>query len=111
MSAALLDTLKCPISGCIMGDPVILTTSGVSYERSALENWIELHGTDPSSGETLPSTARLIQNTCMRGLIHSILQHGAKTILKNAGGPVEDAEVDNDVEDMTKDFDFSNVGF
>ena len=46
---ALVATLRCPISGGIMHDPVILRCSGVSYERSVLEAWIEVEGTDPGT--------------------------------------------------------------
>ena len=72
---ALINSLRCPISGIIMGDPVILSCSGVSYERSVLENWMRLKGTDPESGEPLQQDARVMENICLRGLIQSILSN------------------------------------
>ena len=71
---ALIDALRCPISGIIMNDPVILCSSGVSYERSVIENWMHLNGTDPFSGEQLQD-ARVIQNTCLRSLIAAIMDN------------------------------------
>jgi hypothetical protein len=73
--ALLINTLRCPISGIIMGDPVILSSSGVSYERSVLESWMRLHGTDPSSGEPLPKSTRVMENVCLRQLIWAILDN------------------------------------
>jgi hypothetical protein len=72
---ALINSLRCPISGIIMGDPVILSCSGVSYERTVLENWIRIRGTDPESGEPLQEGARVMENICLRGLIQAILSN------------------------------------
>jgi hypothetical protein len=70
---ALINSLRCPISGIIMGDPVILSCSGLSYERSVLENWMRLRGTDPESGEALQEDARVMENICLKELIQAIL--------------------------------------
>ena len=72
MSSTLISTLSCPLRGEIMQDPVILACSGVSYERSAIENWIECNATDPDSGEPL-TDARLIENPCLRALIEAVV--------------------------------------
>jgi hypothetical protein len=71
-TTALINTLRCPISGVIMSDPVILACSGLSYERAVLENWIRVHGTDPASGEKLQD-ARVVGNPCFRSLIEAIV--------------------------------------
>ncbi len=73
MTRALINSLRCPISGIIMGDPVILSCSGLSYERSVLENWMRLRGTDPESGEALQADARVMENICLKELIQAIL--------------------------------------
>lgn len=73
MAENLIDALRCPISGIIMNDPVVLCSSGVSYERTVIENWLIVHGTDPVSGEPLQQDVRLIQNTCLRALIAAIM--------------------------------------
>jgi hypothetical protein len=69
----LIDSLRCPISGVIMRDPVILRCSGVSYEREAIEDWIVEQGTDPRSGEPLRDVC-VVQNPCMKGLIEAVVQ-------------------------------------
>ena len=61
-----------------MRDPVI-TSDGQTYERTAIEQWLEkrvqlgLPGTSPLTGERLESTA-LISNVVLRGLIHDLLE-------------------------------------
>ena len=42
----------CPITLQLMVDPVI-TADGFTYERSAIESWLERHSTSPCTGATL----------------------------------------------------------
>ncbi|GAB5033901.1 wd sam and u-box domain-containing protein 1 [Nannochloropsis oceanica] len=50
-----LEPLLCPISRCIMRDPV-LTCDGHSYERASIEAWLRRgHRTSPMTGLVLPS--------------------------------------------------------
>ena len=42
----------CSITGEIMIDPVT-TKNGQTYERSAIEEWLRTHNTDPNTGSTL----------------------------------------------------------
>ncbi len=69
---ALIATLRCPISGNIMQDPVILRCTGISYERSVLEAWIRVEGTDPLSGEPL-TDERVVDNPCFKSLIQGVV--------------------------------------
>jgi hypothetical protein len=69
---ALLLTMRCPLSGEIMQDPVILACSGVSYERAVLAEWIRHVGTDPESGEPLDD-ARVLENPCFKSLIQAVV--------------------------------------
>jgi hypothetical protein len=64
--------MRCPLSGEIMQDPVILACSGVSYERAVLAEWILQVGTDPESGEPL-SDARVLENPCFKSLIQAVV--------------------------------------
>lgn len=72
MATSLIIALRCPISGEIMEDPVILACSGVSYERRELEAWIEENGTDPESGEPL-ADLRVLENPCLKSLIEAVV--------------------------------------
>jgi hypothetical protein len=46
------DEYKCPITLCIMKDPVVLS-DGHSYERKDLEKWLEKNSTSPKTNEKL----------------------------------------------------------
>ena len=48
----LKESLKCPITDEIMKEPVI-TPSGNSYEKKALQDWIKIKQTDPKSVQPL----------------------------------------------------------
>ena len=62
-------TMMCPLTHELMNDPVILLSSGVSYERAALEHRFFVQGdlTDPISGA--PTSGDYVSNPCMRSLI------------------------------------------
>ncbi len=42
----------CPISGCLMKDPVIIE-SGRTYDRQGIEKWLSLNNTDPETRSIL----------------------------------------------------------
>ena len=44
----------------------------MSYERSVLEAWINVEGTDPESGEPLDDV-RLVDNPCFKSLIQAVV--------------------------------------
>ncbi|KAL0480388.1 U-box domain-containing protein [Acrasis kona] len=50
-----VETLICPMTGKIFFDPVILVENGHTYERGAIERWLETHNEDPVTGKTLAS--------------------------------------------------------
>ena len=62
--------VMCPITHEPMVDPVV-TALGMTYERRAIEKWLEAHTTDPLTGALLPSLA-LLPNAGMRGMIESV---------------------------------------
>ncbi len=93
--AALVDTLRCPITREIMRDPVILVFSGRSYERAAIADHLRNSGADPETGNVIPDPEqqRLIDNPALAGLIRSVLESLRPTLFPvgNMGaGPVED---------------------
>lgn len=62
--------VMCPITHEPMMDPVV-TSLGMTYERRAIEKWLEMHTSDPLTGALLPSRA-LIPNAGMRSMIESV---------------------------------------
>lgn len=58
---------RCPISGVIMVDPVLMT-DGYSYERSAAEAWVDSNNTSPKTKEILRNRD-LVPNTALKAAI------------------------------------------
>ena len=59
----------CPISLCVMTDPVIAQDT-ITYERSSIEKWLKAHGTSPHTRETM-DVARLTPNRALLASIQS----------------------------------------
>jgi hypothetical protein len=58
---------ECPILMDLMTDPVICS-DGFSYERAAIEDWLQRHNTSPKTNENLPNK-NLIPNKTLRAAI------------------------------------------
>jgi hypothetical protein len=58
----------CPISRQIMVNPVMLTKTGHNYEAASISRWLDLHDTDPMSGQLLHSK-QLSSNRAIENLI------------------------------------------
>lgn len=58
---------RCPITGQIMFDPVLVHISNQSYEREALEYWLKSKNTDPQTNQIIPkngySSNQALRNT------------------------------------------------
>ena len=64
------DEFFCPISHECMRDPVIVTATGMTYERDAIVEWLSSHDTDPSTGVELGGARKqLAPNVVLRKLI------------------------------------------
>ena len=63
----LQSNLACPITSEIMIDPVILIETGQTYERKAIEKWLEQHNTDPLTGVQL-AKKDLVTNYSLKNL-------------------------------------------
>ena len=60
----------CPISHTLMVDPVVLADSGITYERSSIEKWLEKSRTCPISKKRLAGNVnQLIPNYSTKNLI------------------------------------------
>ncbi|KAG6542946.1 hypothetical protein Mapa_015638 [Marchantia paleacea] len=84
----------------VMQDPVI-TADGHSYERAAIERWLQTHDTSPITGEVLPPPPggygsgvdkTLRPNHILRGQIIEYRENMARQI---ARGPVQESSRDN----------------
>ena len=58
----------CPLTMDLIVDPVVDVTTGTSYERSAILEWVERKGTSPTSGQPLTS-AQLVPNLALRDAV------------------------------------------
>mmetsp|Transcript_24544 Transcript_24544/g.34293 ORF Transcript_24544/g.34293 Transcript_24544/m.34293 type:complete len:152 (+) Transcript_24544:39-494(+) len=61
-------SIQCPITREVMKDPVICS-DGHTYERSAIQQWLQRHNTSPKTNLPLASNV-LIPNHSLRSIIH-----------------------------------------
>lgn len=50
----------CPITGDVMSDPVI-DRDGITYERAAIEEWIQRRGTSPTTRAPMALTGNNVK--------------------------------------------------
>ena len=60
----------CPITGELMQDPVT-TEDGITYERTAIEDWLSRNLTSPVTNQPL-SSAHLVPNVLVRGMVRRL---------------------------------------
>ena len=63
------DEFCCPITSECMRDPVLVTATGMTYEREAITQWLSDHDIDPSTGTELNGNKVLAPNVILRKLI------------------------------------------
>jgi serine/threonine protein kinase len=72
----------CSISFDIMSDPVILGSTGHSFEREEIEAWLENHTTNPLTNDELSTQDRiLIPNHALRSAIEEFVESAAGRII------------------------------
>ncbi|GLC39412.1 hypothetical protein PLESTM_000893900 [Pleodorina starrii] len=81
---ALEEHLCCPITQEPLRDPVV-AADGNTYERLAIEAWLQQHDTSPMTNEILPHKA-LTPNNLIRKIAEEILRGGANTPDNNDAG-------------------------
>lgn len=64
-----LSAFSCTMTHDVMIDPVIIVTTGQSYDRIAIEKWLTNHDTCPLSGTTLNGNHQLIPNIALKSSI------------------------------------------
>ena len=62
---------RCPITLCVIREPAV-TPAGISYERSALMQWLEHQHTEPSTKRRL-KRSRVVPNLTLRAMIEDWL--------------------------------------
>ena len=76
---------KCPITMATMSDPVVLVANGHTFERHAIETWLQTSTNDPLTNEPLRSRDRhLVPNYALRDQID---RHRAANGLPPLGPP------------------------
>ncbi|EKX48382.1 hypothetical protein GUITHDRAFT_136887 [Guillardia theta CCMP2712] len=68
------DGFRCPITQEVMRDPHIVAETGLSYEKSAIVQWLQDHNTDPLTNLRLKSK-QIIPNHGLRATIEEFLTH------------------------------------
>ena len=63
------DEFCCPITSECMRDPVMVTATGMTYEREAIVKWLSEHDIDPSTGVELGGNKQLAPNVTVRKMI------------------------------------------
>ncbi len=76
MIQILEDEFTCPIYKVPIQNPVI-TPVGITYEKQALEEWLDVNGIEPQSKEPLDKS-KLIQNLALKGLVSKIYKEVPK---------------------------------
>ena len=61
-----LPSFMCPITADVMTDPVMLSATGQTYERSAILEWLVGHDSCPMSGVDLHGDKRIVANFALR---------------------------------------------
>lgn len=68
------DALVCPITQCLMTEPVLVTSSGRTYEREAIERWIREHHTDPLDSNQRLELRQLAPNLAVRQMVEAFVR-------------------------------------
>lgn len=68
-------TVKCPLTGRWMSDPVVLCCEGLSYEREDLTAYLEREGTSPQTKSPTVATRRravMVRNRSLGDFIQQL---------------------------------------
>ena len=75
---------RCPITLCVIREPAV-TPAGISYERSALMQWLEHQHTEPSTKRRL-KRSRVVPNLTLRAMIEDWLADARAERARGARG-------------------------
>ena len=71
-----IESMICPINQTIMNDPVV-TPYGITYERSAIEDWLKKNDTDPIAKKHLTKDM-LVTNYALKSVIKDYMKQESK---------------------------------
>jgi hypothetical protein len=75
--------LECPISHCLMRDPVILGSTGKTFDKSTIKHCLRTKpNIDPLTNNRLESS-NLLTNYSVRDLIEDFLRNNARELIDN----------------------------
>ncbi|KAG2393502.1 hypothetical protein C9374_007033 [Naegleria lovaniensis] len=74
------DHYICPISHVLMSDPVILSESGITFDRTSITQWLQTHNTCPITKKRL-ETKNLIPNYSTKNLIHLAMKKNISKVI------------------------------
>ena len=66
----ILPSFLCPITSDVMIDPVIISATGQTFERSAIERWLSTNDTCPLTRTQLHGNHNLVENFALKNSIH-----------------------------------------
>jgi TPR repeat protein len=72
------DGLSCPITHCLMVEPVV-APDGNTYERSAILEWMKIRKTSPLNPSLLLSPTNLVRNRNLESVIERAVEQGDVT--------------------------------
>ena len=72
-----IESMICPINQTIMNDPVV-TPYGITYERTAIEDWLKKNDTDPIAKKHLTKDM-LVTNYALKSVIKDYMKQESKT--------------------------------
>ena len=77
------ESFLCPLTLDLFEDPVILGTTGHTFEKTAIETWLQENNTNPLTGEALNENGRVLaSNISLASAIEEYLTRVAGRILK-----------------------------
>ena len=87
----LRDEFICPITHELLHDPVV-ARDGHTYERSAIEKWLQIHSVSPRNGDEMDKT--VLPNTNIKKIIADLISEGGRGLYtSDISDPSREVEV------------------
>jgi hypothetical protein len=90
------ESFICPITQNIMSDPVV-TPYGISYEKSAIEDWLNKNNNDPIAQKPLKKED-LVRNYALKGIIEDFIKKKENENKNNNNQENNNQNIDNNAQ-------------